>query len=66
MIDRPKLSVKITALNLVEGETELRSKTYDKSNGLMSLSVSGVSNDAPYYGIISRAAVLKLSISQIL
>lgn len=60
MIDRPKLSVKITALNLVEGETELRSKTYDKSNGLMSLSVSGVSNDAPYYGIISRAGSIEI------
>lgn len=60
MIDRPKLSVKITALNLVEGETALRSKTYDKSNGLMSLSVSGVSNDAPYYGIISRAGSIEI------
>lgn len=60
MIDRPKLSVKITALNLVEGETELRSKTYDKSNGLISLSVSGVSNDAPYYGIISRAGSIEI------
>lgn len=60
MIDKPKLSVKITALNLVEGETELRSKTYDKSNGLMSLSVSGVSNDTPYYGIISRAGTIKI------
>ena len=60
MIDRPKLSVKITALNLVEGETELRSKTYDKSNGLMALSVSGVSNDAPYYGIISRAGSIEI------
>lgn len=60
MIDKPKLSVRITALNLVEGETELRSKTYDKSNGLMSLSVSGVSNDAPYYGIISRAGSIEI------
>lgn len=60
MIDKPKLSVKITALNLVEGETELRSKTYDKSNGLISLSVSGVSNDAPYYGIISRAGSIEI------
>lgn len=60
MIDKPKLSVKITALNLVEGETELRSKTYDKTNGLMSLTVSGVSNDAPHYGIISRAGTVEI------
>lgn len=60
MIDKPKLSVKITALNLVDGETELRSKTYDKTNGLMSLTVSGVSNDAPHYGIISRAGTVEI------
>lgn len=60
MIDKPKLSVRITALNLVEGETELRSKTYDKTNGLMSLTVSGVSNDAPHYGIISRAGTVEI------
>lgn len=60
MIDKPKLSVRITALSLVEGETELRSKTYDKTNGLMSLTVSGVSNDAPHYGIISRAGTIEI------
>lgn len=60
MIDKPKLSVKITALNLVEGETELRSKTYDKTNGLLSLTVSGVNDDTPYYGIISRAGTIEI------
>lgn len=60
MIDKPKVSVKITALNLVEGETELRSKVYDKSNGLMSLSVSGLSEDSPSYGIISRAGTIEI------
>lgn len=57
-MDKPKVSVVITALNLVDGETELRSKTYDKTNGLISLSVDGISNDAPYYGVISRAGTV--------
>lgn len=53
-MNKPKLSVTITALNLVGEETEFRTHTYTKANGLKNITIDGVSNDLPYYGIISR------------
>ena len=51
----PKASVKITAID----NSEI-TKTYTKTNGLKAFSVSGLSNNPPYYGIISRTGELEI------
>lgn len=55
MIEKPKLSVKITSI-----VDPTITKTYTKANGLRGLTVDGVSNNIPYYGIISRAGSVEL------
>ena len=54
-MDKPRLSVTITSL-----EDESITKTYSKVNGLKSLNISGVSNELPYYGIISRSGAIEI------
>ena len=54
-MNKPKLSVKITSIS-----DPTITKTYTKANGLRNLSIDGVSNTLPYYGIISRAGSVEL------
>lgn len=54
-MDKPKLSVKITSI-----EKPNITKIYTKANGLKSLTIDGVSNTSPYYGIISRGGSVTL------
>lgn len=55
MVNKPKLSITITSLS-----DETITKTYTKANGLLSLTINGVSNDLPYYGIIARTGTIKI------
>lgn len=55
IVNKPKLSVTITSLS-----DETITKTYTKANGLLSVEVNGVSNELPYYGIISRTGTIEI------
>lgn len=55
MINKPKLSVVITSLN-----DPSITKTFTKANGLTNLSIDGISNTSPYYGIISRSGSVEI------
>lgn len=54
-MNKPKLSITITSL-----EDSTITKTFSKANGLLSLTINGVSNELPYYGIISRTGTIEI------
>lgn len=54
-MNKPKLSVTITSL-----DDNTITKTFSKANGLKSLTINGVSNELPYYGIISRTGTIEI------
>lgn len=52
---KPKLSVVITSLN-----SPTIKKEYNKANGLKNITIDGVSNTVPHYGIIPMAGSVQL------
>lgn len=56
IVNKPKLSITITSL-----DDNTITKTYTKANGLTSLTINGLSNELPYYGIISRTGTVEIT-----